>query len=353
MLAVVIVFCALVVALPFLLRLQRGAKAVSRAAHFELRARAVPASAEGSAMRAATTSLAARTRPAPLIVVHRYRRHCTVSTGLTVIGKHPERIAALIADAAGATAETVDDLDLPKGAVVRYGRRARHLPHGTDIGPDAFGRWVTSVLAGATADAVLSIGVTPASRWETLSSGDTTATTGWRGRIVAAAGDPITADALAAGCGTQLRDFPIALSARRPGDAPVVAAGAALAVLTGLITAAEALVSLHPGAALAAVEAGGVAASILAAVGSTGCLRVTESCWRHWQRSGVVIPERPWRLSARRAAVQHRDATEAPTTRRTVAFSADQWASLCTPGPAGDPRQDAIDAVAVVTPGPR
>ena len=354
MLAAVIVLCTLVVALPFVLRLHRGAKALSRARHFELRPLPVPAVPEGSAMRATTSSLAARTRPAPLIVVHRYRRHRAVTTGLTVVGEHPERIAALIAEAAGATAIPVDHLDLPEGAVIRYGRRSQALPDGADrISPEAFGRWVTSVLAGAAADAVLSIGVTPASRWETLDMGNARVTAGWRGRIVAAAGDPITADALAAGGGTQLCDFPATLSARRPGDAPLVVAGAALALLTGMITAAAALVHLHPGAALAAVEAGALAAAVLAAVGSTGVLRITESAWRHWQRGGVVVPERPWRLSARRAAVQHRDPAEAATTRRTVAFTADQWAALCSPGPAGNPGAEAILAAATEVPAPR
>lgn len=296
-------------------------------------------------MRAATSSLGARTRPAPLVVIHRYRHQGVVATGLTV-GRHPETIAALVAGAAGAVAEPVDHLELPECDVLRYGRRAhRASSGGGDVRPDAFDPWVTSVLAGATADAALSIGVTPESRWEALRSGDATAAAGWRGRIVAAAGDPITADALAAGCGTQLPDFPVALSASRPGDAPVVAGGATLALLTGTVAAAQALIMLHPGAALGAVEAGVLAALALTAVGGTGVLRVTECCWRHWQRCGVVVPERPWRLSVRRAVVHHRDTTEPPTTRRTVTFTADQWAALCCPG-----RADAQGAATIPAP---
>ncbi|MDQ2726195.1 MAG: hypothetical protein M3Y36_11985, partial [Actinomycetota bacterium] len=194
MLTVIIVVCVAVVATPFLLRLRRGSRAVSRAAHFRLRPRHL-SPGDGSAMRAATSSLAARTWPAPLIVVHHYRRQGAVATGLTVVGRHPERIASLVAEAAGAAAEPTDHLDLPAGGVVRYGRRAHPLPNGADdVRPDAFGPWVTSVLAGAPADAVLSIGVTPAHRWETRGAGDSAVVRGWRGRIVAAAGDPITAD---------------------------------------------------------------------------------------------------------------------------------------------------------------
>lgn len=364
MFPVVVIACAVVVAAPFLVRLQRGSRAVGRAAHFRLMPLPLPPTGDGPAMRAATSSLGARTRPAPLVVIHRYRHQGIVATGLTVAGRHPERIAALVAGAAGAAAEQVDHLDLPECDVLRYGRRAhRASSAGDDVGPDAFGPWITSVLAGATADAALSIGVTPASRWETLRSGDATATAGWRGRIVAAAGDPITADALAAGCGTQLPDFPVALSACRPGDAPVVAGGATLALLTGMVAAVQTLIKLHLGAALGAVEAGALAALALTVIGGTGVLRVTESCWRHWQRGGVVVPERPWRLSVRRTAVHHRDTTAPPTTRRTVTFTADQWAALCCPGrptgqgpatiPTSAPRAVAVPACSAEMPGPR
>ncbi|MDQ2729950.1 MAG: hypothetical protein M3Y91_19325 [Actinomycetota bacterium] len=350
MLPVIIVACTAAVALPFLMRLRRGSRAVSRAAHYRLRPLLSSPMADGSAMRAATSSLAARTRPAPLIVVHHYRHQGTVTTGLTVVGQHPERIAALVAGAAGAAAESVDHLDLPEGEVIRYGRRGRRPPVGGDgVRSDAFAPWVASVLAGATADAVLSIGVTPAARWEILRTGDATAAAGWRGRIVAAAGDPITADALAAGCGTQLRDFPLALSACRPGDAPVVAGGAALALLTGFLVAARALINLHVGAALGAVEAGVLAALALTAIGGTGILRVTESCWRHWQRCGVVVPERPWRLSVRRAAVHRLDATEPPATRRTVAVTADHWAVLCCPSRVEEHAAETIPSATIPT----
>lgn len=300
-------------------------------------------------MRAATSSLGGRGRPAPLVVVHRYRHQGAIGTGMTVVGRHAERIAALVAEAAGAAAEPVDHLDLPAGRVIRYGRRA-HRPsnRGADVEPDAFGHWVTSVLTGATADAALSIGVTPAARWETVRSGHA-ASAGWRGRIVAVAGDPITADALAAGCGTQLPDFAVTLSACRPGDGPIVAGGATLALLTGVIGAAQALLHLRLGAALAAVEAGTLAALALTAIGATGILRVIESCWRHWQRGGVVVPERPWRLSLRRAAVHHRNPGEPPTTRRAVTFSADHWAALCRPSPA-DPGLGVIAAMEIPTP---
>ncbi|MDQ6840685.1 MAG: hypothetical protein M3137_20695 [Actinomycetota bacterium] len=334
MLAVVVTACAIVVALPFLLHLQRGWRAVRCAAHFRLLPLAASATTpESSAMRAATSALSVRTLHPPLVVLHRYRRHGAVATGLTVVGRHPERIAALVAHAARAVAEPVEHLDLPAGAVLRCGRRTRRPVMGdNDVGPDAFDRWVTSVLADAPADAVLSIGVTPATRWETLRPTATAALAGWRGRIVAGAGDPITADALAAGCGTQIPGLSDTLSASRPGDAAVVAGAAALAVLTGAIVAVRALVNLHLGAALAAMEAGSLGALALGAVGGTGILRVTESCWRHWQYCGVVMPERPWRLSARRAAVQRRRGDQPPTTRRTVSLTADQWAALCNPG---------------------
>jgi hypothetical protein len=334
MLAVVVILGAVAVAIPFLWRLRRGFKAVDRAAHFQLQPLPFDPYGESSPMRAATCSLANPSRPAPLIVVHRYRRHGVVATGLTVVGRHPERIAALIAGAAGAVAEPIDHLDLPAGGVIRYGRRAhRSAKEAGDVGHQAFSPWVTSVLAAASHDAVLSIGVTPAARWEAVRAGAGTPA-GWRGRVVAAAGDPITADALAAGWGTQLPDLPVSLGARRIGDGPLVAGGAGLALATGLVTGGARLVSLHLGAAAAALETGVVAAVSLTVVGASGILRVTESCWRHWQRYGVVVPERPWRLSLRRAAVRHRNPLAPPTTRRTVGLTADHWAALCAPGPA-------------------
>lgn len=329
---VVIIVCGLVAAfaLPFMARLALGQAATRRASHFLLYPAAgideTDPDRAGAAMRAATSSLQARAIGSPLVVIHRYRRDGAVCAGLSVMARHPERIAALVAGAAGTRVEPVDRLDLPSPQVLRYGQCVHSQAEPSKNPMTLFAGWVDGVLAGAAEDAVLSIGVTPATRWQRARLGDEPGLL--RGRVVAAAGDRVTAATLAAGCGSQLPQTPTALTARRPGDGPIVAWAAVLAVTAGSVVGAGPLFHERFGAAFAAVRSGTLAAVAVAATASLRLVHITEGCWRHWQRLGVVLPERPGRRSLR--------SRHHPAGRTTVPFSPAQLAALCSTGRSGE-----------------
>lgn len=316
MVAVIISLATALVACPFLARLRWQRVAVRRACHFHLVASGRDRPPGAPAMHAAISSLRYRRVRPPLVIVHRYRREGTVRAALTIVGRHPDRVAELIAAAAGGRCEPAGTLELPAASDLRYARRGRGSGVDSAAAPESLGAWIDSVLAGAGADAILSVGVTPAARWEDVGNDAPL-----RSRVLAGAGDPVTAGTLAAGCGAHLPGRLPALVARRPGDGPIVAAAAVLAVGAGMTVAVSAATAGRFGAAAAGLQAGVLAAAAVAGVVNLRLVRITELCWRQGLRRGVVLPERPLRL-ARRAE---------PTTRRTVGLGAAHLAALCAP----------------------
>jgi len=325
MVAGVIVALVSVVALPFVVRLGQGHRARRRARHFVLRSAwgpgahgAVGHDPSDAAMRAALSSFGWRVLVPPLVVVHRYRRHGQDRAALTVVAHHPDRVAELIARAAGARCEPVDALDLPAAPVLRHGRQTVAVAPSAAVSISSaheghFASWVASVLAGAGEDCLVSVGVTPAARRGRDGL--------LRARILACAGDPVTADTLAAGSATQLPGDAPAMVSRRPGDGPILIAGTGLALAAGLVAAVGATVHGQFSTAVGGLRAGVLSAGAVAGVAATRLVRVTESCWRGWLSDGIVLPAGPWRPGADRAAGRGNPVMLTPA----------QWAALCAP----------------------